>query len=62
MLIFETTFIVLAFANAVGYGLVASRARGLVRKRRMPSACSIACGGTLLIGAGIAAVSMRGSQ
>ena len=61
MLIFETTFIVLAFANAVGYGLVASRARGLVANARAVGLFN-RIGGTLLIGAGIAAVSMRGSQ
>ncbi len=33
MLIFEATFICLAFANAIGYALVASRARTLVQQR-----------------------------
>src|SRR5262245_43472474 len=34
MLVFETTFLVLAFANAFTYALVASRARGLVANPR----------------------------
>ena len=61
MLIFETTFLALAFANAVGYGLVASRARRLVGSARAIGIFN-RIGGTLLIGAGIAAASMRGSQ
>ena len=32
--IFEATFLGLAFANAIGYGLIASRARGLVHNER----------------------------
>jgi threonine/homoserine/homoserine lactone efflux protein len=61
MLVFETTFICLAFANAVGYGLVASRARGLLRSERAVGLFNRA-GGTLLIGAGLAAASVRSSQ
>ena len=61
MLIFEATFIVLAFANAVGYGLVASRALRLFGSARALSACN-RLGGTLLIGAGIAAAGVRGSH
>src|SRR5260370_39494351 len=38
MLVFETTFLLLAFGNAFGYALVASRARGFVRN---PSAIGI---------------------
>src|SRR6266851_5012123 len=34
MLVFETTFLVLAFANAFGYALAASRARGFVSRSR----------------------------
>lgn len=58
MMIFEATFLVLAFANAFGYALVASRARGLVGN---PKALRIfnRTGGTLLIGAGIATVAIR---
>ncbi|MBV8962861.1 MAG: LysE family translocator [Hyphomicrobiales bacterium] len=61
MLIFEATFLGLAFANAVGYALVASRARILMRN---PRAVTLAnrIGGTLLIGAGIAAVTVRAAQ
>jgi threonine/homoserine/homoserine lactone efflux protein len=58
MLIFETTFLVLAFANAFGYALVAARARRLVGN---PRAIRIfnRTGGTLLVGAGIATVAVR---
>jgi threonine/homoserine/homoserine lactone efflux protein len=61
MLIFEATFLVLAFANAFGYGLVAARAGRLVKS---PRAVGIVnkVGGTCLIGAGVAAVAVRGSQ
>ena len=58
MLIFETTFLILAFANALGYGLLASRARGLVRNERMISRFNKA-GGTLLIGAGVVTATAR---
>jgi threonine/homoserine/homoserine lactone efflux protein len=53
MLIFETTFLVLAFANALGYAVVASRARRLAGNPRAISWFNRA-GGTLLIGAGLA--------
>ena len=58
MLIFEATFLTLAFLNAFGYALVASRARNIVRD---PRAITIfnRTGGTLLIGAGVATVAMR---
>jgi threonine/homoserine/homoserine lactone efflux protein len=58
MMIFEATFLTLAFANAFGYALVASRARNIVRN---PKAIRIfnRTGGTLLVGAGIATVAMR---
>ena len=58
MLIFETTFLALAFANAFGYALIAARARDVVRN---PKAIRIfnRTGGTLLVGAGIATVAMR---
>ena len=58
MVIFEATFLVLAFLNAFGYALVASRARTLVRNERAIRLFNRA-GGTLLIGAGVAAVAMR---
>ena len=58
MVVFETTFLVLAFANAFGYALVAARARNLVRN---PKAIRIfnRTGGTLLVGAGVATATMR---
>jgi threonine/homoserine/homoserine lactone efflux protein len=58
MLIFEATFLILAFANALGYALVAARARHFVRN---PKAIGIfnKAGGSLLIGAGIATVAVR---
>jgi threonine/homoserine/homoserine lactone efflux protein len=57
MLVFDTTFLVLAFGNAFGYALVASRARGFVAN---PRALKIVnrTGGGLLIGAGIATVTL----
>ena len=58
MVVFETTFLALAFANAFGYALVAARARDVVRN---PRAIRIfnRTGGTLLVGAGIATVAVR---
>ncbi len=61
MLVFEATFLVLAFTNAFGYALVASRARAMVHNARAISLFNKA-GGTLLIGAGVAAVAVRGAQ
>lgn len=61
MVVFEATFLVLAFANALGYALVASRARNLIRSARAIGIVN-KVGGTCLIGAGIAAVSVRASQ
>jgi threonine/homoserine/homoserine lactone efflux protein len=58
MLIFEATFLVLAFLNAFGYAMVASRARNVVRNPRAISLFN-KTGGTLLVGAGIATVAMR---
>lgn len=58
MLIFEVTFLTLAFANAFGYALVAARARSVVAS---PRAIRIfnRTGGTLLVGAGLAAAATR---
>jgi len=58
MVIFELTFLTLAFANAFGYALVAARARSVVSN---PRAIRIfnRTGGTLLVGAGIAAAASR---
>ncbi len=58
MLVFEATFLVLAFANAFGYALLASRARGMMSSARAISLVN-RIGGSLLIGAGVAAVSIR---
>lgn len=61
MVVFETTFLVLAFANAFGYALVAARARSFVAN---PRAIGIVnkVGGGLLIGAGAATVTFAGSR
>ncbi|WP_188913243.1 LysE family translocator [Salinarimonas ramus] len=58
LLVFEITFLVLAFANAFGYALLAARARGLVRR---PGVLRIVnrAGGTALVGAGVASVAVR---
>lgn len=55
MLIFGATFLVLAFANALGYGFAASRARGMVRNERAMSIVN-KVGGGLLISAGAVTV------
>jgi threonine/homoserine/homoserine lactone efflux protein len=58
MLVFQAIFLALAFLNALGYALVAARARSLVRS---PWAIRLVnrVGGSCLVGAGIAAVSIR---
>ncbi len=61
MIVVETTFLVLAFNNAVGYALVAAHARAAVGHSRAVSALN-KVGGSLLIGAGIAAASFRAAQ
>jgi threonine/homoserine/homoserine lactone efflux protein len=58
MIIFEATFLLLAFTNALGYALIASRARTVVGNPRAIGIFNKA-GGTLLIGAGIATVALR---
>jgi threonine/homoserine/homoserine lactone efflux protein len=58
MAIFEATFLTLAFVNAFGYALVASRARSMVGNARTIRVFNRA-GGTLLVGAGIATVAIR---
>lgn len=60
MIVFEATFLVLAFANAFGYALAASRTRELVANPRAIRLFNRA-GGTLLVGAGVATASMRSS-
>ena len=61
MVIFETTFVCLAFANAIGYALMSSRARGVLHSERALSMFN-RVGGTLLIGAGVATAAARSSQ
>ncbi len=61
MIVFEATFLVLAFANAFGYALVASRARRLIVSPRAVGVVNKA-GGTLLIGAGVATVTLAGAR
>jgi threonine/homoserine/homoserine lactone efflux protein len=58
MAIFEATFVTLAFANAFGYALLAARARRLAASPRAIRIVNRA-GGSALIAAGAAAVSMR---
>ncbi len=57
MLVFETTFLVLAFANALGYALIAARARRLVANPRAIGVVN-KVGGGLLVGAGVATVTL----
>jgi threonine/homoserine/homoserine lactone efflux protein len=61
MMVFGATFITLAFLNAFSSALVASRARGLAGN---PAAIRWfnRAGGTLLIGAGVAAAAARGAR
>ena len=61
MVVFETTFLLLAFANAFGYALVATRARGFVANPRAIGVVN-KVGGGLLIGAGAATVTFAGSR
>ena len=58
MLVLETTFLLLAFANAFGYALAASRARKAIGNPRTIRLFNRA-GGTLLVGAGIATAAIR---
>lgn len=58
MLVFEATFLVLAFANAFGYALVASRARTAFANPRAIRVFN-RVGGTLLVGAGVATAATR---
>lgn len=61
MIVFETTFLLLAFANAFGYALVAARARGFVANPRAIGVVN-KVGGGLLVGAGAATVAFAGSR
>ena len=58
MAVFEATFLVLAFLNALGYALIASRAGAFIESPRAVGLVNKA-GGSCLIGAGIAAISWR---
>ncbi len=60
MLVFQATFLTLAFANALGYALIASRVRSLVANERIVRAFN-RTGGSLLIGAGIGVAATRGA-
>ncbi|WP_029029391.1 LysE family translocator [Salinarimonas rosea] len=60
LLIFEATFLVLAFANALAWAALASRARRLAGRPGVIRAVN-RVGGTALMGAGIASVAMRPS-
>jgi threonine/homoserine/homoserine lactone efflux protein len=55
---FETIFLALAFLNAFAYALLAARARSLVKRPRAVGLFN-KIGGSCLIGAGVAAVSIR---
>lgn len=61
MVIFEVTFVGLAFANAFGYALLASRARAVFSSASLIRAFN-RVGGTLLVGAGIATATIRSSN
>ena len=58
MMIFEATFLTLATLNAAAYALLASMARGTIRKPRVQLAVN-RVGGTLMIGAGLLAAGIR---
>ncbi len=58
MAVFEATFVVLAFANAFGYAMIAARARTLFSSPAVIRGFNWT-GGSLLVGAGIAAVTIR---
>jgi threonine/homoserine/homoserine lactone efflux protein len=60
MLVFESTFLVLAFLNAFAYALTAARARRFFASERALRIFNRA-GGTLLIGAGVATATIRSS-
>jgi threonine/homoserine/homoserine lactone efflux protein len=58
MLIFETTFLVLATINAAAYALMASAARKTIRKPKVQAIVN-RTGGSLLIGAGLVTAGLR---
>jgi threonine/homoserine/homoserine lactone efflux protein len=57
MLVFESTFLLLAFANALFYALTASRARDVMGSPRAIRLFNRS-GALLLVGAGLAAVAL----
>ena len=61
MLVFETTFLVLAFANAFGYALVAIQGAAL-RRQSAGDRRRNKVGGGLLVSAGVATVTLSGSR
>jgi len=61
VLVIEITFVALAFANAFGYALIAARARALVANANALLWIN-RVGGTLLIGAGLAALRFGGAK
>jgi threonine/homoserine/homoserine lactone efflux protein len=60
MVIFESTFLVLATLNAAAYGLMASMARKTIRKPKVQRVVN-RVGGSLMIGAGLLAVGWKRS-
>lgn len=58
MVIFEVTFLVLATANALAYALMASAARGTIRKPGVQKVVN-RVGGSLLMGAGLLTAGLR---
>lgn len=58
MIVFEATFVGLAFVNAFAYALLAARAGRVVRSPAVVRAVN-RTGGALLVGAGVAAVASR---
>jgi threonine/homoserine/homoserine lactone efflux protein len=61
MAIFMATFVGLAFANAIGYATLASRARGFVQSETAMGVVN-KTGGAILIGAAVATAAVRGAQ
>ena len=59
--VLEATFVALAFLNALAFAAIAARARALVRNERSLGIIN-KLGGSLLVGAGLAAVAMRPAQ
>lgn len=59
MLVFESTFVVLAFVNALAYALLAGRARGFMRSEGALRTVN-RVGGGVLIGAGVMVAASKG--